>query len=71
VPRYAEAGKSRPAFSLRCSTCGSQLYPFEMRRIGNRETYYEWFQRRYELCEKRQSATPAIPSYVAFCDWEE
>lgn len=46
-------------------------YLVEVRDSSNRQTYYEWFQWLYEQCRKRESTTPAIPSYIAFRDWEE
>lgn len=45
-------------------------YLIEVREMGNRHTYYEWFQWLYEVCEKREQKMPAIPAYVAFKDWK-
>ena len=41
-----------------------------MRESSNRQTYYEWFQWLFEQVEKRESTTPAVPSYIAFRDWK-
>ena len=46
-------------------------YTFEMRELGNRQTYYEWFQWMAEQIEKRESNIPAIPAHIAFHDWNE
>ncbi len=46
-------------------------YLNEMREASGRQTYYEWFQWLYEQFEKRESQSPAIPSFVEFRDWEE
>jgi hypothetical protein len=45
-------------------------YLNEMREITNRQTYFEWFQWLFEQVEKRESKTPAIPSYIEFRDWK-
>lgn len=45
-------------------------YLVEVREASNRQTYYEWFQWLYEQLEKRELKTPAVPSYLAFRDWE-
>lgn len=46
-------------------------YVNEVRDKSTRQTYYEWNQWLYEQFEKRESKTPAIPSYVAFRDWKK
>ena len=46
-------------------------YLEEIRTSSNRQTYYEWYQWLYEQVEKRESKTPAVPSYLAFRDWKE
>lgn len=43
----------------------------EVREISNRPTYYEWIQWMYELIEKREGKTPAVPSYIEFRNWKE
>lgn len=45
-------------------------YINEVREISNRQTYYEWMQWLYEQVDKRESRTPAIPSYVEFRNWK-
>jgi len=45
-------------------------YVTEMRKAGNRETYYEWYQWLHEQVEKREAKKPAVPAYVAHRDWE-
>jgi hypothetical protein len=45
-------------------------YLNEMREITSRQTYFEWFQWLFEQVEKRESKTPAIPSYIEFRDWK-
>jgi hypothetical protein len=44
-------------------------YLEEMRTLGNRVTYYEWYQWLYEQVEKRERDAPATPAYVAYRDW--
>jgi hypothetical protein len=41
----------------------------EMRRIGGRETYYEWFQWLAERLEERESKVPPIPAHLEHKDW--
>ncbi len=43
----------------------------EIRGSSNRETYYEWVQWLAEQFEKRESKTPAVPSYIAHRNWKE
>ena len=45
-------------------------YIKEVRELSNRPTYYEWMQWMYEQIEKRESKTPAIPSYIEFRYWK-
>ncbi len=45
-------------------------YLTEVRDVSNRQMYYEWFQWLFEQVEKRESKTPAIPSYIAYRDWK-
>ena len=44
-------------------------YLEEMRALGGRETYYEWYQWLYEQVEKREREAPATPAFVAYRDW--
>jgi hypothetical protein len=46
-------------------------YLVEVREVGNRQTYYEWFQWLYEQLDKRELKAPPVPAYVAFRDWKE
>lgn len=46
-----------------------QRYLDEMRALGGRETYYEWYQWLYEQVEKREREAPATPAFVAHRDW--
>jgi hypothetical protein len=46
-------------------------YLVEVREVGNRQTYYEWFQWLYEQLEKRERNAPPVPAYIAFRDWKE
>jgi len=41
----------------------------EMRRIGGRETYYEWFQWLAERLEERETETAPIPANIEHRDW--
>jgi hypothetical protein len=45
-------------------------YIRDVRELSNRPTYYEWMQWMYEQIEKRESKTPAIPSYIEFRNWK-
>jgi hypothetical protein len=45
-------------------------YIKEVRELSKRPTYYEWMQWLYEQVEKRESKTPAIPSYLEFRNWK-
>jgi hypothetical protein len=46
-------------------------YIYKMRELGNRPTYYEWFQWLAEQIQNRELETPAIPAHIAFKDWKE
>ena len=41
----------------------------EMRRIGGRQTYFEWFQWLAERLEERETAEFPIPAYIEHRDW--
>ncbi len=45
-------------------------YIVGMREMSGRHTYYEWVQWLAEQFEKRESKTPAVPSYIAHRDWD-
>ena len=59
-------------FSGNIILCGRKFtnYLVEVRKSGNRQTYYEWFQWLFEQVQKRELKTPAVPSYIAFRDWK-
>ena len=42
----------------------------EMRRIGGRDTYYEWFQWLAERLAERESAVIPIPAHIEHRDWQ-
>ena len=44
-------------------------YVEEMRRSGNRQTYYEWYQWLCERVEKREESKPAVPAYIEYQGW--
>jgi hypothetical protein len=44
-------------------------YLEEMRTLGGRETYYEWYQWLYEQVEKREREAPATPAFIAHREW--
>ena len=46
-----------------------QRYIDEMRNLGGRKTYYEWYQWLYEQVGKRELNAPATPAFVAHRDW--
>lgn len=46
-------------------------YIYEMRELGNRPTYYEWFQWMAEQIEKRELENPPNPAHIDFHDWKE
>jgi superfamily I DNA/RNA helicase len=45
-------------------------YIYEIRELGDRPTYYEWFQWLAEHIQQRESVEPAVPAHIAFKDWE-
>jgi hypothetical protein len=45
-------------------------YVEEMRRVGGRETYYEWFQWLAERLEERESEVAPVPAHLEFRDWQ-
>lgn len=45
-------------------------YVEEMRAVGGRETYYEWYQWLFEQVEKRERMAPATPAFVAHREWK-
>jgi len=45
-------------------------YIYEIRELGDRPTYYEWFQWLAKHIQQRESLAPAIPAHIAFKDWE-
>lgn len=44
-------------------------YLDEMRALSGRDTYYEWYQWLSEQVSRRERATPVVPAYAAFRDW--
>ena len=42
----------------------------EMRRIGGRDTYYEWFQWLAERLEERETAAIPIPANIEHRNWQ-
>jgi hypothetical protein len=42
----------------------------EMRRMGGRETYYEWFQWLAERLGERESKVLPIPAHIEHRDWQ-
>ena len=41
----------------------------EMRRIGGRDTYYEWFQWLAERFEERENKSLPIPAHIEHREW--
>ncbi len=44
-------------------------YVEEMRRIGGRDTYYEWFQWLAERIEERETTAKPIPAHIEHKGW--
>ena len=44
-------------------------YVEEMRRIGGRDTYYEWFQWLAERIEEREDKAKPIPAHIEHREW--
>jgi hypothetical protein len=42
----------------------------EMRRIGGRETYFEWFQWLAERLAERETASAPIPAHIEHRNWQ-
>ena len=42
----------------------------EMRRMGGRETYYEWFQWLAERLAERENKAAPIPAHIEHRDWQ-
>jgi hypothetical protein len=42
----------------------------EMRRIGGRQTYFEWFQWLAERMEEREISEAPIPAHIEHRDWQ-
>jgi ADP-dependent phosphofructokinase/glucokinase len=45
-------------------------YIYEIRELGDRPTYYEWFQWLAEHIQLRESKEPVIPAHIEFKNWE-
>lgn len=46
-----------------------QKYVEQVRQHSGRETYYEWYQWLSEQVERRESVSPAEPSFRQYRDW--
>src|SRR5215469_9260765 len=44
-------------------------YVQAMRAEAKRDTYFEWVQWHAERMMEREAKAPAVPAYVAHCDW--